>query len=206
MGYNSPVSTLPHPSVLDLVAVGFIVMNARVGYRRAVPGESLKLIALIPACLVFAMTVQPVSRFASRFNALGIPAESRPAIGLISTAIVSLIVLAIFRRIISSFLHPPSPRHKAKVGNMIAATVYAALFVLLTWGAMGLLPVQELNDRFTRDSIIGRSMASALPALKSRISSKGESSRRSNPPAASSKRSVFGTFREGQNSRTDIPQ
>lgn len=193
----------PPPSALDLIAVGFVLFNAQLGFKRAVPGELVKLIALIPAVLTFVFSFGPINHMIARATALNISAESRPMVGLISTLLAALIVLSILRRIISSFLPPHSPRQKAAGANMIAATVYAIAFVLLTWTTMGLWPVPELKERFTDKSLIGRCLAPALPALHNLMSA---SSSVAPAPAteAPAKPSVLNSLRDGKRAIREI--
>jgi cytochrome c oxidase assembly factor CtaG len=185
----------PPPTALDIAAVAFVLLNVKIGFNRAVPGELIKLIALIPAVITFIFSYGPINRLVESGKPISIAAESRPIVAIILTLLAALIVMAVLRRIIERFQTPPSPRDKAPIGNMIAATVYAITFVFLAWATLSTWPIPEVRNHFGDKSLIGRSLARVLPAIHQYMAS-GPSSPSSRSASTPAKPSVLKSLRE----------
>ena len=166
------MQSLAFISIVDLVALVFILLSSIVGYIRGLSGEIARLVGMVAACVVGVVTYEPAAAWLAAHSHL----EERLARALTFAVIVltSIVVMFVLRFVCKHVMRLVIDESFDKKGGMLAAVLHSSLFVFMVFVAMNLWPSEALNRKFGEESVIGRLTVRMMPVLKEQVEQKLE--------------------------------
>ncbi len=154
----------PDYNLIDIVALGIVLVCALIGWRRGLSGE-LSRFATILLALVLALRVrEPLGHMIGGFTRLETPADIALAFTLV--VIVALIGLSILRRLLERIMQITFTPGLEKTGGLAAGLLRGLLGVATVFVLMNLWPHDYLNRTFGESSLGGRTIQRLMPRIR----------------------------------------
>jgi len=153
-----------HFTLLDWIALVFIVGGAIQGFFRGLSGEMARLLGAICAFVAGALLHEPLGNIVAGHTRL-IDQEAR-ILTYIITVIAALILWALFQRLIRKLLRLILSTGFDKVTGVPAGMLRMTTLVAIVFIAMNLWPQAPLQKHFGTASFFGRQAIRLVPALK----------------------------------------
>ncbi|MBL7115895.1 MAG: CvpA family protein [Kiritimatiellae bacterium] len=166
------MQSLAFISIVDLVALAFIVLSTIVGYIRGLSGEIARLVGMVAAFVMGVVTYDPVAVWLAAHSRL--EERSARAVTFIAIVLTSIVAMFILRFVCKHVMRLVIDESFDKKGGMLAAILHSSLLVFMVFVAMNLWPSEDLNRRFGEDSVIGRLTLRMMPVLKEKFEQKLE--------------------------------
>lgn len=151
----------PPPSVVDVIALGFIVLGALQGFLRGLSGELAALIGTVAALALSVRYYRPFGGWVLAHSRL----EGRPAFALaflvvvIAAVLIMLLLRFGLKRIMKVVVEPGADR----LGGLLAGTIRATVIVVIVFVTLNLFPNDYLNRVFGEESLTGTAVVRATP-------------------------------------------
>lgn len=155
---NAPAFNIP-----DIIALAVLAIGTFIGYRRRLSGEVGRLIGITAAFIVGLFIYAPIVGWLVGYTRLDYGA-SRIA-GYLFTIIAAVAVMVVARVTLGNLIKVVIAEETDRILGLVAGFVRSAVFVLIIFLAMNLVPHDYLNAKFGQESFIGRIVIRLMPAL-----------------------------------------
>jgi uncharacterized membrane protein required for colicin V production len=151
-------------SVVDIVALLFILIGAIQGFFRGLSGEIARLIGIILAFVAGLTLYGPVGEWVSSNTKLG--GQGAHALAFITTILLSIIIMVLLRSIIKRMVKVVFAEGFDKGAGVVAGMLRMSIIVCIIFLCMNLIPHEYLNRVFGEESAIGRVVVKYVPTVR----------------------------------------
>lgn len=154
---------MPAWNVIDLFALGTILLSTLIGYRRRLSGEIANLLSLAAVFFVGFIAYRPVGNWLLTYSRLD--GRTADVVAYVLTTIVAIIIMVIIRLVLGSIMRIVIEEEVDKIGGVIAGMVRSFFLITIVFLVMNLVPHEYLNKKFGEESVIGRLVIKCMPSL-----------------------------------------
>jgi len=153
---------LPPLSLVDILAMAIILLGIFRGVRIGLSGEIARLVALLAGLALGLYAYEPIAAWTVAQTGLTGLTAAIPAFAL--TAALAVLAMALLRAVLAGVIRFVVRDDFDRAGGGVAGFITSALFVLLVFLAMQMLPGNtRLYHAFADRSVIGTMIAPRVP-------------------------------------------
>ena len=154
-------------SIVDMVAIGLVLLGALIGIYRKLSGELAQLIGVVCAFVFGLYAFHPFGAWVLENTRL----DPKPAhaLAFLITVLASMLALILLRLILRKIMHVVFEEKVDRIGGFFAGGVKAAVLVLIAFFVLNAWPHETINRVCGEESFIGRRVVEHMPAIKEEV-------------------------------------
>ena len=158
------MDALPTLNVVDIVALGLIVIGGIQGFFRGLSGELARLIGSIIAFVAGVSLHGPVGEWVLQNTRL--ENQTAHALAFVATVVLAVLIMLELRLVIKRLIKVVFADGFDKTMGIIAGLARMSVIVCIIFLAMNLIPHDYLNRHFGEESAIGSVVVRYVPTVR----------------------------------------
>lgn len=151
-------------SILDVVAIGIILLSAIWGIFRKLSRELFSLIAVLFSFVISLLTYRHIGEKLAGISRLDI--RSAEAIAFATVAILTVCVMIVIKLVLGKVFTITVENKAERIGGFFVGLISSTLTVCMTFYLLILFPHKYLNRKIGAESIIGKTVKKCFPYLQ----------------------------------------
>jgi len=161
------MNELPTLSIVDVVALAFVVLNAIVGLVRKLSGELAQLVAAVAALVLGVTLHRPFGDWILANT--GLEAGGARAAAFLLTVLTAVVCMLLMRAILRHAMKVVFDPVIDRIGGLVAGALRGAVIVAILFILMNIWPQPYLNRVFGKESTIGTLVVRYLPYVRATV-------------------------------------
>lgn len=151
-------------NLVDIIALGLILVGAVQGYFRGLSGEIARLVGTVLAFVAGISLHAPVGRWILKNTRL--EDQAAHAVAFIATILLAFAVMIILRLIVKRLIKVVFADGFDKSSGVIAGVLRMSIVVCIIFFGMNMIPHDYLNRVFGEESAVGRVIVKYVPVVR----------------------------------------
>lgn len=156
--------SLPPLSIVDVVALGIILLSAICGIFRKLSREIFTLVAIVFSFIIALLTHRPIGEKLVGISRLDI--RSAQAIAFAMLAVVTVCILIVVKLVLQKVFTLTVESKVERIGGFLVGLISSALTVCMIFYLLILFPHKYVNSKIGAESVIGKTIKKCFPSLQ----------------------------------------
>ncbi len=158
------MENFPVPNVVDIAAFTVIALGSLLGIKRGLSGELARLLSIVTAFIFGIRFCNPFGAWLTERSRLD--ARSTYAFAFVATVVFSFALMLVLRFVLKRVMKVVVAEKFDKMAGLVAGFISSVFLVAIVLLGINLWPHDYLNRVFGSESILGRAVVRAMPAVR----------------------------------------